>query len=72
MNLENFLDGYWLIFFQTMKITNFFDKRYFTPLILQNIWACPQNNLIAKYDEYCTKDIAKSIIEIILKNLLAQ
>ena len=71
MNLENFFDGYWLIFFQTMKITNFFDKRYLTPLRLQNIWAHPQNDLIAKYDENCTKDIAKSIIEVILENLLA-
>ena len=55
-----------------MEITNFLDKGYLAPLRFQDIWAYPQNDLVAYYDENVTKDISKSIIEVILKNLLAE
>jgi hypothetical protein len=72
MDLENLFDSNWLIFLQTMEITNFLDKGYLASLRFQDIRAYPQNDLVTYYDENVTKDISKSIIEVILKNLLAE
>ena len=72
VDLQNFLDSNWLIFFQSMQITNLLNERYLTPLSFEYVRVCPENNLVAKDNENCAKDIAKSITKVVLEHLLAK